>query len=94
MGNLLGGVTTLIVTGAIMRRTVAAHEAAARAAGTDLAAATRTGEIEGYIINLWLYAAAYAIGVFFWLKIDATKPIIPDDPPEQVEPPRAREEHW
>lgn len=82
MGNLLGGVMTLIVTGAIMSRMVATHEAAAKAAGTDIAAATRAGEIDGYIINLWLYAAAYAIGVLFWLKIDASKPIVPDEPPD------------
>ena len=39
----------------------------------------RAGEIEGYIINLSLYALAYAIGVLFWLKIDASKPIIAED---------------
>ena len=41
--------------------------------------AIRAGEIEGYIINLPLYALAYAIGVLFWLRIDATKPIIAED---------------
>jgi hypothetical protein len=41
---------------------------------------------ESYIINLSMYAAAYAIGIFFWLKIDATKPIIPDEPSEAVTP--------
>lgn len=84
MGNLLGGVTTLIVTGAIMKRTVAAHRAVAEAAGTSLEDATRAGEIEGYIINLSLYATAYAIGILFWLKIDASKPIVPDEPGEEA----------
>jgi len=75
IGNL-GGVATLIVTSRIMKSTVTAKETAAKAAGTDVADAIRAGEIEGYIINLSLYALAYAIGVFFWLKIDASKPII------------------
>jgi MFS transporter, ACS family, glucarate transporter len=78
IGNL-GGVATLIVTSRIMKSTVTARENAAKAAGTDIAEAIRAGEIEGYIINLSLYALAYAIGVFFWLKIDASKPIIPED---------------
>ena len=30
-------------------------------------------------MNLSLYALAYAIGILFWLKIDATKPIIVED---------------
>lgn len=78
IGNL-GGVATLIVTSRIMKSTVSAKEEAAKAAGTDVADAIRAGEIEGYIINLSLYALAYAIGVLFWLKIDASKPIIAED---------------
>ena len=84
VGNLLGGVTTIIVTATIMKGMVAAKEAQAVADGTSVDAARRAGEIEGYIINLTLYALAYAIGILFWLKIDATKPIIAEDesPPE------------
>ena len=78
IGNL-GGVATLIVTSRIMKSTVTAKETAAKAAGTDVSDAIRAGEIEGYIINLSLYALAYAIGVLFWLRIDATKPIIAED---------------
>jgi MFS family permease len=80
VGNLVGGVTTIFVTGAIMQARVAAHEAEAAAAGKSIEAAREAGLIEGYIINLSLYALAYLIGVFFWLKIDATKPIVPDEP--------------
>jgi ACS family glucarate transporter-like MFS transporter len=79
MGNLLGGVTTLIVTGEIMKSTVAARIEAATAAGTNLDEARLAGEIDGYMINLTLYALAYVVGIFFWLKIDATKPIIAED---------------
>jgi ACS family glucarate transporter-like MFS transporter len=87
IGNL-GGVTTLIVTAAIMKAQVAAKEAEALATGVGadspaIAAARRAGEIEGYIINLSLYAAAYFIGVVFWLLIDARKPIVPDEPAPQ-----------
>lgn len=78
VGNL-GGVTTIFVTAAIMRSTVANHEATAAAAGASVDAAREAGLIEGYTINLALYALAYFIGVIFWLKIDATKPIVPDD---------------
>jgi MFS family permease len=89
VGNL-GGVTTIFVTAQIMKSTVSARQAEAEAAGTNTADAIRAGEIEGYIINLSLYALAYVIGVFFWLKIDATKPIVPDETsgqPSQAEPP-------
>jgi MFS transporter, ACS family, glucarate transporter len=94
IGNL-GGVATIVVTAYIMKVQVATKQAevAATAAVTGVPAATplynaaRTaGEIDGYIINLSLYALAYAIGVFFWLKIDATKPIVPDEPAEAVTP--------
>jgi MFS family permease len=78
VGNL-GGVTTIFVTAAIMKAQVTAHEAAATAAGTSIADARRAGEIEGYIINLSLYAIAYLIGVVFWLLIDASKPIVPPE---------------
>jgi MFS family permease len=78
VGNLVGGVSTIFVTAAIMKAQVAAHEAAAVAAGTDITDARRAGEIEGYIINLSLYATAYVLGVVFWLLIDASKPVVPE----------------
>lgn len=86
VGNL-GAVATIIVTAAVMQGRVAARleEATvlAATAGTPVtapvyAAARTAGEIEGYIINLSLYALAYAIGVVFWLKIDATQPVVPE----------------
>ena len=77
IGNL-GGVTTIFVTAQIMKSTVSARQAEAEAAGTNAADAIRAGEIEGYIINLSLYALAYVIGVVFWLLIDPTKPILPE----------------
>ncbi len=77
IGNL-GGVTTLIVTAQIMQAQIDAM-ALAVGASADTDAIRRAGEIRGYIINLSLYAAAYFIGVFFWLMIDARKPIVPDE---------------
>ena len=58
VGNL-GGVTTIIVTAAIMKGTVR-RELTAKAAcrGNELwTTPAEPGEIEGYIINLSLYAA-------------------------------------
>ncbi len=49
------------------------------ATGTQLVGPRETGLIDGYIINLSLYALAYVIGVFFWLMIDARKPIVPTE---------------
>jgi nitrate/nitrite transporter NarK len=88
IGNL-GGVTTIFVTAWIMKVQVAEHTApfVAQAAVTGAPVALTSqeyhdariaGEIDGYIINLTLYALAYVIGIFFWLKIDATKPIVPE----------------
>lgn len=81
VGNL-GGVSTIFITAWIMRISVAEKEAAAGVASApaaDLAAAREAGLIEGYTINLALYALAYVIGIFFWCMIDATKPVDPDD---------------
>jgi nitrate/nitrite transporter NarK len=96
IGNL-GGVTTIIVTAWIMKLTVEAKQAEVNAMSAvtgvpatapQYEAARVAGEIEGYIINLSLYAIAYAIGVIFWLKIDATKPIVDDNPESATaEPP-------
>jgi hypothetical protein len=80
IGNL-GGVTTIFVTATIMKAQVAAREAEAAATGGSIEAARETGLIDGYIINLSLYALAYLIGVGFWLMIDATKPVVPDSGP-------------
>ncbi|MBA4065613.1 MAG: MFS transporter [Isosphaera sp.] len=94
VGNL-GGVTTIIVTATIMNARVAAKEAelaplvavvGEAAAAPQTLAAREAGLIEGYIINLSLYAAAYVVGVFFWLMIDPTKPVVPDDPPAPAPP--------
>jgi MFS family permease len=94
IGNL-GGVTTIFVTASIMRHTVEVKEAqplaaaafaGTAAAGPDVLAAREAGLNEGYMFNLFLYALAYLIGVFFWLKIDATKPVVPDAPPTAAPP--------
>ncbi|MCI0703677.1 MAG: MFS transporter [Planctomycetia bacterium] len=110
IGNL-GGVTTIIITAAIMNAQVSKREAEVMAqhtptvttsvspmestileasdsvtTGAQLAAARERGLIDGYIINLSLYALAYFIGVLFWLKIDATKPIDPGEPQPTPDP--------
>jgi hypothetical protein len=35
--------------------------------------------LPGYQLNFIIYAAVYAIAVFLWLGIDATKPVLPED---------------
>jgi hypothetical protein len=67
--------------------TGAAVDSEVVAKSPEVAAARRAGEIEGYMINLPLYAAAYFIGVFFWLLIDARKPIVADEPAEPAPDP-------
>lgn len=37
-----------------------------------------SAKMSGYVVCLTLYAIAYAIGVFFWLRIDASKPLVPE----------------
>ena len=78
VGNL-GGALTLFVTDAIIKARVEVYKSTADERGLSLDQAREAGLIDGYQINLSLYALAYAIGVFFWLKIDASKPIIAED---------------
>jgi MFS family permease len=34
--------------------------------------------VEGYTICLVMYSVAYGLGVLFWTRIDATRPVVPD----------------
>lgn len=38
------------------------------------------GSMHGYQINFLCFAAVYVIGVLLWLGVDATKPVVPDEP--------------
>jgi MFS family permease len=78
VGNL-GGALTLFITDLIIKTQVDAFKATADERGLTIDQAREAGLLAGYQINLVLYAIAYAIGVIFWLKIDATKPIVADE---------------
>lgn len=39
----------------------------------------RIGELPGYQLNFLIYAAMYGIAALLWLRINATKPVVPDD---------------
>jgi ACS family glucarate transporter-like MFS transporter len=79
IGNL-GGFVATVATGRILEMT---RDAYAQAHG--LGAETMQGEalkaalLPGYQLNFIIYAAVYAVAVFLWLGIDATKPVLPED---------------
>jgi ACS family glucarate transporter-like MFS transporter len=59
----LGGALTNFVTGWVLK----SHT-------TDGVTA-----VAGYQICFTMYAVAFAVGVLFWLRIDASKPLVPDE---------------
>jgi hypothetical protein len=68
MGNLVGAVTGIFVTGMIMKE----HT-------IDLGLPTEKVADKGFIIAFAIYAVVYFLGVGLWLLIDATKPVVPDE---------------
>ncbi len=79
IGNL-GGVVATLVTGYILDYTLAAQAAAQ---GVPISALSKTakaaGEWPGYQINFAIFAVLYFLAVLFWLRVDATKPIVPEE---------------
>ena len=80
IGNL-GGTTANWITGYFIQRSLLAHAASL---GVDrielLSAADRTaGELHGYHVAFYLFAAVYVLGALCWLFIDPTKPVAPDE---------------
>src|SRR5262249_17346216 len=91
IGNL-GGAASAYLIGKILDLALQAHvsahglDAAAvkEAAKHDAAAEqlVRVGNMHGYQINFLVFAALYAVTVFLWLGIDATRPVVPEDADE------------
>ena len=52
---------------------------ALEAARTSALLAAACSALALVLASLGIYAAVYLLGVFFWLKIDATKPVVPDE---------------
>jgi MFS transporter, ACS family, glucarate transporter len=80
IGNL-GAAVGNYVTGTILENYAQSADAVGFAGGGLAYATHGTGvRMAGYTTCFTLYAIIYVIGVFLWLKIDASKPIVPDEP--------------
>jgi MFS family permease len=78
IGNL-GGAATILVTGFILDYTLARHAAVQGVAVKALSESQKAaGLLTGYQINFAIYAAIYVVAVLCWLRVDATKPIVPE----------------
>jgi MFS family permease len=80
IGNLGGSIVNL-VTGFILGRSLASYAAARGVSVTDLSEAEKAaGLLPGYKFNFLMFAVAYLIAVLLWLRVDATEPVVPDEP--------------
>jgi MFS family permease len=78
IGNL-GGAVASYATGAIIEFFLASRAAALQVRVEDLTAVQKAeGAMPGYQVCMLTFAAVYAIAVLLWLKIDATRPVVPD----------------
>jgi MFS family permease len=79
VGNL-GGATANWVTGTILQQTLAARAAELGVSVADLSPAEKAAaHLPGYEINFVVFAAVYFVAVLLWLRIDATRPVVPDE---------------
>lgn len=79
IGNL-GGAATMLATGYILEYTLANHAATLGTPVNELTKSEKAiGLLPGYNINFVIYAIVYFIAVLFWLRVDATKPIVTDE---------------
>jgi MFS family permease len=78
VGNL-GGAVTMVVSGWILKRSELAAVTEHGVAFKDLSPAEKAaGLLPGYDLNFLIYAGVYVAAVGFWLYVDATRPIVPD----------------
>jgi MFS transporter, ACS family, glucarate transporter len=79
VGNL-GGFLGTYFSGVILRQTKLAY---ATSLGLEVKQLTaeqiREGMRPGYAINFMIYAGVYVLATLFWLRIDATKPVLAED---------------
>jgi MFS transporter, ACS family, glucarate transporter len=79
IGNL-GGATTQLVTAYFLHRALTAHAAAEGVGVEALSAAEKAaGQLPGYHLNFIIYGCVYLVAVLLWLRVDATKPLIPEE---------------
>jgi MFS family permease len=79
IGNL-GGAVAGYATGFILSQNLNQHAANLGTTADKLdAAAKMEGLMPGYYVNFLSFAIVYAVAAVLWLRIDATKPVVPDD---------------
>jgi MFS family permease len=87
VGNL-GGFAANIATGFILEHTLSRHAASLGLAVNQLDPAEKAaGLLPGYQFNLVTFGIVYLLAALLWLRIDATKAVVPDVqlPPELPE---------
>ena len=79
MIGALGGALANWATGFVVQRSLAAHAAGLGLEPGGLSAAEKAaGELAGYQLNFLVFAAVFVVGTICWLRIDATKPVVPE----------------
>jgi MFS family permease len=78
IGNLAGALTNFI-TGTVLASYEPAGGIISLVSGVEPEPVKNT-LATGITIMFTIYAAVYGVGVFLWLMIDASKPIVPDEP--------------
>jgi nitrate/nitrite transporter NarK len=79
IGNL-GGAAAGLVTGKILQRSLDAHAAMLQVSPDALSPAEKSiGMVAGYDLNFVTFAAVYVIAILLWLRIDSTKPVVPEE---------------
>jgi nitrate/nitrite transporter NarK len=80
VGNL-GGAAVGLVTGFILQLSLGAHATALHLDVEQLSATEKSaGLLAGYKLNFLMFAVAYLIAVLLWLRVDATEPVVPEEP--------------
>ncbi len=81
--NTIGAVGSALAnwaTGWVVQRSLAAHAAGLGLRPDGLSAGDRAaGELAGYHLNFLIFAAVFVIGTFCWLRIDANRPVAPEE---------------
>jgi MFS transporter, ACS family, glucarate transporter len=74
----LSGASAGWITGAVLDSALARHGHRIGAAVAELSYDQKVaGLLQGYHVNFYIFAALYVVAVLCWLKIDATRPLIP-----------------
>ena len=80
VGNLVGGMGASWISGTILKQFLDKHAAALGVAAAQLSNAEKAaGQMPGYHLNFYLFAAAFFIGFLCWMGIDATRPVLAED---------------